>query len=388
MKLRFIACGLFLMLVDAYLDNMRGPLLPVVTRVLSLPYGLSSWFFAAGNFASFFCVLLFIPLSHRFSDRKIAIGVCLLGIVCTMICTHVGGFVSLAVLATFWGSAVASFGAISNLLVLKGTDEKHRARYFCGLHMMYGFGSVIAPGLAGFMVESGYQWYSPLLICLPIFILLAVYFAWLFPHGSKADGVERRRFRLNRAQTIVVVTFATYVGAEVMVSAWMVTYLTDFRHLPLSLAARYLTGFFLVMGTTRLLCFLTLPPALERVVLAGSLVLSAFFFCLGHLGALWGFSLAGILGPFFPLLLARTTKAFPADAHNLTIAVLAGLQVALVPCHLLLGGVTDRLGIEASYLLSLPLIGITLAGLWLYTRAEAGALGLSRAGTPVYPRAR
>ncbi len=383
MRPKYIVCGLLLMLVDAYLDNIRGPILPVLSRALSLPYGLSSWFFAAGNFASVFCTFLMIPLSHRFGDRKLAGGICALGVVCALLGASVHGFGSLVVLAAIWGSTVAMFGTVANLLVLKGTDAARRARYFCGLHMMYGFGSVVAPGAVGAILGAGHVWYTPLLICSPVFVVMTGYFFLRFPREARSEAVEKKPFRLNRPQAVALFTFSFYVGAEVMASAWMVSYLVESLHLPLPIAARYLTGFFLAMGVTRALCFVSLPAALESIVLAGSLFFSGLFFTLGHLGFLWAFPLAGVLGPFFPLLLARVSRSFPEESHNLTIGILTCVQLTLVACHLALGGSTDRLGIDTAYWFPLPLLAVTLGSLCVYMGMETG---VSIPGLPVSSR--
>lgn len=361
MRNQYVGSGLFLMLVCAYLDNVRGPLLPVLSRELGLPYGMSSWFFVAGNFASVFCTFLLIPLSRLYGDRALAASICALGTLSVVVATRIEGFPSLVVAASLWGSTVSLFGAISNVLILKGTDVSRRARFFCGLHMMYGFGSLAGPGIVGALLAAGWTWRAPLWWLAPVFLASTAWVLFTFPSGRDHGEMPPGAARLSPVQVKILLGFCAYVAGEVLISTWMTAYLTDVRKLPIATAASYLTGFFLTMGATRALCFLSLPPGLELFVLRASLVLSGALFALGHAGHLWAFPLSGVLGPFFPLYMARMSREYPAQSRALTLWVLTSVQLTLVLFQLFLGSFADRVGLATAYWLPLVMLGVTLA---------------------------
>jgi hypothetical protein len=125
------------------------------------------------------------------------------------------------------------------------------------------------------------------------------------------------------------------------------------------------------MGITRLLCFLSLSARLETKLMLGCLAFAAGFFVLGHGGFLWGFCLAGVLGPFFPLLLARISRVFPEVAAKLTIWVLTVVQGTLAVLHLTVGWLTDRWGITHAYQLPAFFLLLALGTVAIYLWAEA-----------------
>lgn len=370
MRWNYVICGLLILLVSSYLDSVRGPLLPVLNHALSLSYSESSWFLIAGNFAAVFSTFLLLPLIHRYGSKTITIGICVLGVVGAASSLVVTDFYRMLLLAVLLGSAIATAGAICNLLVFKGTDLVHRSRMLCGLHMMYGFGSFLAPTVAGHVLTAGFSWPTVVIVSVPFFAGLGV-FAWLgFPREAGTGGAAPVHGRFTPLQILTIVTFVIYVAAEVLTSVWMVPYLVEVRKLSLLSATSYLSLFFLTMGLSRFLCFFSLKPQHESMVLCGALIFYGFFFTLGHAGYGWALPLTGIVGPFYPLYLARVSRRFSEQAARLTLWILACVQLSLAVAQFFVGRLADAWGLQKAYFLPLILMSLAFCCLLVYVQSE------------------
>lgn len=370
MQWNFIFCGVLALFFGAYLDSIRGPLLPVLTREFSLTYSETSWFLIAGNIAAFFANLLLIPLYAKWGERAVTRWLCWLGLFTTGFAFLIQNYLLLLILAVLIGSTISTLGVACNLLAMKGTSPTYRARVLCGLHMMFGVGSLLAPGCLGLFLDRGIHWPSTLLpFAAGMFGLAAA--VGLLPNdraGTAAPVISAKR--PSRAQWVILASFGIYVCAEVMMSVWMMPYLVEFKHLTVVQGAPYVSGFFLAIAVTRFLCLVFLSPRFETTVLVGSLVAACGFFAAGHAGWLPGLALSGVLGPFFPLFLARVSRTFETQITRLTIWSLATVQGSLALCHLLTGYLTDQVGIQKSYGLPFALLGITVGLFFLYVSEE------------------
>lgn len=353
--------------MSSYLDTVRGPLLPVLTQSLGLKYSESSWFLVLGNIAAIAMTFLMVPLVRWMGEKKLALLILSFAILAVCDAFWVDQFSALLYFALLLGAAVSTAGAVTNLLVIRGSEARLRSHMLCALHLMYGLGSLVAPFVVKWGVANGISWRWLITGVIPALAGLLAWVAFGVPDESPAPPrVERVRGRDLWLQLVVVVAFALYVGGEVTLSMWMVTYLVDFRHLPLTEAASYASGFFVVMSITRFFCVFYLPSSGDGKVLWGSLVLCCIFFVCGHLGWTLGFSLAGILGPYFPLFLSKAGREFPETSRTLTLWILSCMQVTLALCHWLVGRFTDLVGIETTYWLPLVLMALAMVALFFY----------------------
>ncbi len=370
MRWGFVISGLLVLVIEAFFDNVRGPLIPVFTQTLNIDYSKASLFVVWGCFLAVFFTLLLLPLMAKYPLRKISLSLCALSAIAVGFSFLVRGFLTLNFFAVIVGAVVALMGVLCNILVVEGTDLHHRSRAMCMLHMMYGFGSLVAPLVVRFFLERGINWPWVFVAILPVIILTSILLRVSLPAQEKDRVQVSLSAHLTALQWMIVVTFSIYVSGEVMTSMWMVTYLVESQSLSVAQAAPYLSGFFLVMALSRGLCFLSLRPSLEGIVLGLSLVLALFFFILGRSGHLWAFPLVGLLGPYFPLYLSRISRSFPEEAHRLTVWILSAMQLALGLFHLFVGKLTDKLGVHVAYWLPPVLFVAALGLLLLFFRAE------------------
>jgi len=261
-------------------------------------------------------------------------------------------------------------GTVANLLVLKGSPPSHQSRNLCGLHVMFTLGALLSPVAISLGLKRNLDW--PWLqggIAYPLFGLVILLLLTI-RNGEKKEAIVPQTAKLSKIQWVLLFAFASYVGAEVLTTLWMVTYLFEYRDLTIIQASKYLTGFFAMMFLSRLICFFSLKPEWERKIMIGSLVTAAFCFILGHLGWLWAFCLAGLMGPYFPLFLGRITRSFPEQWRSLTVWIITSIQVVLVIIHLTVGMLTDKVGIANAYVLPVILISMALTSLVIYFEWE------------------
>ncbi len=360
-----VLCGLALLFAESYLDNIRGPLLPVLRDVLGLSHTRASWFLIGGNFASVLATFALIPLTRHYNDRSITMGIAIVAVLTATLAPLVNSGLSLTFLGISLGAIVAMAGAMSNLWVFHGTSLQDRGRFLCSLHMMYGFGSLVGPLSAGDFQSLGRAWYLGLLVSIPAFLSLGLsLFFFYSPKEGHSEAVSMA-FRPRLPQWLAILAFTAYATGETLLSTWLSSYLIEARGLTHLQSTYYVCGFFLVMGLTRAVCFFS-TVSIERYLLWGSLFLGCGLFLIGRAGWLPAFCLAGILGPYFPLFLARTSRVFPEEARPLTLAILTAMQLSLAFCHLTVGELSDRIGIAAAYWLPFILIVVGMAMVFLF----------------------
>jgi len=381
--------GLLLMLSASYLDNVRGVILPVITRQLKINYADGSWFLVAGNWAAMVFTLCLLPLVKKVGDRRLALMASTLAVVVVSLAGQISSFHSLLVFAFVLGGSIAAMGTISNLLTMNGASPDILSRTLSGMHVMYGVGSLLAPLVTAPMLARGMPW--PLVVLAPLPLLGGVIFLNFKvtrPAGESRGDQKSHESGPGRSQAglqlLLLSGFGAYVCGEVLVSMWMTTYLVEFRGMTIEAAAPYLIGFFAVMAVSRFGCFLLASERLVKPLIYFSLTVPVMFFLLGHLGFHWAFSAVGFVGPFFPLFMARITGTFPRAWRRLTILSIVTMQICLGAAHFGLGHLVDVVGAQRAFLTPIFFLLLTLGVVLTYFRREKAVLaGLSSlAGSP------
>lgn len=361
------------MLASAFIDSARGPLLPVLSHELGLPYEQVSWFLVIGYLSSMTLGRLLIPLVDRFGSKPIALIMCGLFPITAFFSKTVSGLASLIIFGALVACSASSVGSLSNLFVLNGTDPAYRARFYGILHAMYGLGSQLAPIVVGVFLARAWAWQGLFtIVCFPI-LLIALWIVFRVPGHTKEqhqDAHMPARFRWFSIQGLILLSFGIYVGAEVLGSMWMTTYLVEVRHYTVEDAAPYATGFFLCMTLTRLACFLVRNDGQERKIILGCLLVGLSAFIFGLLVHPVGFSLTGVVGPFFPLVLARMSRYFPKEAPALTLRILLMAQGTLAICHFGMGWIATHFGVAVAYCSPAVAYVFAITSISLYFRQE------------------
>jgi len=365
-----VALGFLMLLAASYLDNVRGPLVPVLAEQFKISYGTTTWFLVLGNLGAVIALFAMLPVLQLFSITSVAKSLCLLFVLLAMFLFSVSELNGLFVFATLLGSLIPVFGALANLFLIEGTHENERSKWMCALHMVYGAASLTAPIVVSKLVGNGFSWTTPFLVYVPLILLT---FGVLSKKGKRESSdisTEKSVLSLPREQWLAISIFCSYVAAEVMVSVWMMSYLKEVIQLNLQASAPYLSGFFVMMTLSRAVCFFSLNETTEKKMLFGCLILSGCALFAGYSGLLWGFVFAGVLGPFFPIFLSQCSRKFIGSSRSFTLWVLAATQISLAALNLILGRVSDGLGLGVAYQIPVYLLGFSLVLLWIFFLKE------------------
>jgi fucose permease len=367
----YVLTGFGSLALAAYFDNIRGPLLPAMAQDLNLGFTASAWFFAVGYAGATAATFGLNPALNAVSERAVMLAVCAGGLACALLAQAVGSFPVLMILAGLVGATVSVFGTMSNVLVLEGTPPPLQGRALSSLHAVYGVGSMAATAVAAFALRRGWHWswlYELALPFLALFLGLAVRrMGALPPRGVRTV----QSHRLSPLQAFVAVLFAVYVGGEVTTATWLVTYLVRERGVDAPDAALHLTGYFLALTAARLACVAFVRPERERGVLVVALAVPIAAYAVGRLTPLHeAFALMGLFGAFYPVFLARISRAFPDKWRTVTIWSIIGMNVTMAGGNLAIGRIADAAGMSPAFLVPPALLLTALAMLGLYLRWE------------------
>lgn len=376
---RFLFGGFSSLLVVAFLDNARGPLIPVLLRQLAIPYETAGLFLTVGNLAAIAATFLLGRALQRWGERRVSIWVCFLAMLPGLLAPWVDGRLLLLLLGILLGASVALLGSLCSILTVKGSPRSGAGPYVSLQQVMYGVGSLIGPLLFQALIAMDKPWWWLLTAASGTLFLLGLSFIFILPPSppQASSAISSTEAPLQLRNLLVILMFACYVGGEVLASMWMSSLLVAKQGKDPAEAARYLMYFFILLATTRFMCFLWVRPRHETKVIAVSLVLGISMSLLGQSGQSWALPAMGILGPFFPLCMARLSLRFPDNWRQMMIYVYGGMQITLALMHVTVGRVADHLGLDVAFYLS-PLFLCGALALFLATPHFRRA-GLARA---------
>lgn len=200
------------------------------------------------------------------------------------------------------------------------------------LHGAYGLGATIAPIIATSMVTKAHlEWYAFYYVMIGMSVsewVLSVAAFWTATgrvHREKhmsAAGEKRTTTRqvLREPITWLVALFLLgYVGVEVALGGWIVTFMLKVRHAENFAAGMVVTGFWLGLTVGRIVLGFITGRVGEKAAITIYLLLSLALQLLYWLvpsfiaSAIFVAFLGFFLGPLFPAAIVAATKLLPSD---------------------------------------------------------------------------
>lgn len=351
----YLFAGFASLFAAAFMDNARGPVLPVLCAQLNIPYETAGLFLMIGNVAAVLATFTMSRLLPRFGDRKAAMITSWLAVIPGIIAPFVSSKATLLSLGLMLGACVALVGSLSSILTVRGSPLQARGRYVAMQQVMYGIGSLIAPLIFSALTHAEKPWWWLFAGSSVVTLLLGFSYSRILPPEvihPVPRSQEAKTTHWNLSALLMLALFSFYVAGEVLASMWMSTLMVGHQNFRPEVAAQYQMGFFFVIGLTRFLCFLLVRPKFEVTVQVGCLILGALFGILGQQGQSWALPLMGVVGPFFPLTMARTSLKFPQTWKQILMNVHVCIQLMLAFMHVSVGRVADTLGIAQAFLLA------------------------------------
>ncbi|MDO9300667.1 MAG: MFS transporter [Anaerolineales bacterium] len=371
-----LTAGCFLsFFVFGFTDNLKGPTLPAMLVELNISYGTGGNIFFGEYFGFLIATLITGILADRFGLKSVILlaGV-FLGI-------GVGGY-------SFFQSAILLSGSLFVLglglgalelgpnAIIVSLHHERKGLYLNLMAVLHGLGSLVAPLFAGWLLSLGVSWrviyrWDILLIALFVFIFIFL----RFPKAEEKAQLDFRHipqiaFKGQLPWFYAAMTF--YVATEIGMASWLVTFLQEIRHVPVTTSNQALSLFFAMMMIGRLLGGFFV----HRIGYLRSILIMTIGGILCIVAGLFGPKEVTFLLPttgFFLSIIFPTITAAVSDTHtknaNTILGVLftfAGLGGVIGPWVIAWG--SDLFGLQVGFSIIILFISILLISIIILTQ--------------------
>lgn len=384
-------------------DGAIGALIPYLETYYSISYTIVSLVFLS-PFIGYLLAALFNNLIHHHFGQR---GVAILGPLCRLI-----GFIPMACHPPYPALPVVmlftGFGnGIEDSAWNAWVGNMRKANELLGIiHGCYGLGATIGPLIATSMVtKGGLEWYTfyyvlvgvngAELVAMTAAFWTAtkeVYRAGIAESESEADAVDvdvdeeggggneggnnkrttTRTVMRDPIPWIVAMFLLGYVGAEVSLGGWIVTFMLKVRHAEPFNAGLTVTFFWLGLTVGRVVLGFITGRIGEKLAISGYLLLCIALQLLYWLvpsfvaSAIFVSFLGFFLGPLFPAAIVAATKLLPPGYHVSAIgfaAAFGGGGAAIFPFAV--GAIAQKKGVTVLQPIVLAILVFILLMWWL-----------------------
>ena len=385
---KLITAGCFLsFFVFGFVDNLKGPLLPELLRNGDYSYRQAGTIVLAGYLGFILASLLTGVMADLVNNRSVllfaAICLCIGSIGFGTTHSYLG-------LIGFMGITGVGLGAIelgANGLIVELHSES-RGLYLNLLSTFHGFGSLLVPLYAGWLVNAGFPWQqiyaSSVLLAVPLLVVFwprkgsfsAVVIRQEEPIDISQEREQEQGCSYWRAlyrdgftwrMICFYVLIAAYVAIELSVGAWMMEYLQHERNMSVRTSSFYLSSFFVLLMLGRLLGAFVVERVDTLLAVFIAILSSSICVLFGIFGNDSIIVLLPISGFFmsivFPTVTAAVTKLHVAKTGTILGILFAfgGMGGALGPWTV--GFVSDLAGLKIGLASSLAFSVIALGAL-------------------------
>ncbi len=382
------AGAFFAFFVFGYVDNLKGPILPVLLDDLNFSYTTGGTLLLGSYFGFLIATLATGVLADRIGNKLILLAAGVLLTVGLFLFSIGNGFWSLALGMTLGGLGLGAIEVGGNNLIVEVHDAQ-RGRFLNLLGVFHGIGSFTVPVVASQLLLSDFSWRQIYQMTLVLTVMLALFFLVVrYPRrqSSGEGGLgfgALRKVGFTRSMMLYYLLIAVYVAAELGIASWLVEFLQQEKGMSLARSSFYLSLFFVFIMIGRLLgSFVVERIGYLRIMLVVSVAsivsLSAGIFGPPTLAILIPFT-----GLFFSIIFPTATAAVSHQHVKNTGAILGllfafgGLGGALGPWAM--GVANDVVGVMMGFALSIVYCLVMIVAL-LALRSMAKAQEESPAG--------
>ncbi|KAI0642731.1 MFS general substrate transporter [Trametes meyenii] len=384
-RLQFAAlcCSMF---VAGWNDGTLGPLLPRLQEVYNIGYAVVSLIFVVSCVGAIGGMCSFLYLTDRFAYGTVSLASSLLMMVAYALEAAAVPFPVFVVAYFFIGCGGAFLNSGSNVFLASVSLGKASTR-FGMLHASYGLGAMASPLISTQFARLPhwsfvYLVHIGLLVITTIMQILAFRFKSLEycaqeigqPPPDKQPGTMwtryRRAFGLRVIHLMALFAFI-YVGVEVSIGSWIVTYIINLRHggpnsgyISSGLYGGLMLGRVALMPISKLVgerrvpfLYLLLVIGLQLVVwLVPSLIADAI--CVSFVGF--------FLGPLFPIMSNHSGRIIPPDLISGALGWISSWGAAGAAVFpFITGAIASKTGIKALQPLVVALTAV-LVVIWAF----------------------
>lgn len=359
----------------AYLETLLGPAMPFIRNGLGLSFTVASLHFSAFAAGGVLVGFTGDRISRR-TGRHVVLWGGVFGMVCGVallaLSPHVAGTIAGA-FATGWFGTLA---LVANQSALSDLHAEHRTVAIAESNVAASSAAVLAPIAIGGFDAIGAGWQIAPLLGLPAFLILAWrQYGLTIPNATATSASRGAKTRLPRAYWIFWSVLFLVAAVEWCIAYWGADYLDTEVGLDNAAAATAMSVFFLAMVAGR-----TLGARLARRYPGTRLLLAALLLALIGFPIFWlapvaplsivGLFVAGIgIANFYPLTIAAAAGAAPDQADQATARLAISGAGAMLTVPLLVGGISDLVGMRWGFGVVVPLLGCAIVATMAGRRA-------------------
>ncbi|CAK3899878.1 Bypass of stop codon 6 [Lecanosticta acicola] len=361
-------------------DAAYGPLIPSLETYYGLNYTTVSLVFLA-TFPGYVLAALSSDRLHlRFGRRGLAVfaSACRLAAYIALVCHPPWAVIIVMLVFCGWGNGLLDAGWNAWVGDLNSPNE------LLGLiHALYGLGAAVAPLVASAMVDKyGLNWYDFYFIPLGLASLELLSGMAAFWKDAGADfrskntdagnaGGRTRASLKSRVTWTVAIFLLVYVGSEVSLSGWIVTFMQRVRGAQPFDSSLTSTGFWLGVTLGRVVLGFVTGRIGERWAIVGYLLLAMgleliFWLVPQFVVSAVAVALLGFfIGPMFPAAVVALSKLLPKHLHvgAISFAAAVGMGGAAV-LPFAVGAIASAAGVKVLQPIILALLAMQLL-MWL-----------------------
>lgn len=343
----FVAClSLFAL---GWMDNARGPFFPLFLKNTGLSASKGALFFALTSFVSIASAASAGFFLKRFHLKALLFSGGLMMFLSPLGLVFFANFRGSIITALFFGIGLGWTAVGQNILISLIENKSLRRRFFSLLHCFYALAAMTAP-LSLVWLHKVFQWNYLLLgvsfLCLPFLTSLLFFKA---QEKSKDVKSQVQPPSLKNPWVLLWLSFLSfYISAELILTTRLVVLAEAFGH-SFEVSSAHLFYFFLAMFVSRAIFFVfKIHWSTQRVLFICLLGIFTSFL-LGFYYESYFLSLIGFfMGPIFPVVVDQIAETWPESFDVLISRVISISSFFVVMSHILVGYLSDLLGIETS----------------------------------------
>lgn len=364
-----------LMLLQGFMDNIRGVLIPSIQAAFQVDYTSLAWIVLISILGYITATFSGGPLIDRLGQKKVIfIGFCGLGFGAFGI-AYAWNYTLLLLCIYFMGYGTGSINigasTIAPILFIK-----NQAIMMNLLHFFYGLGAAIGPRYAGIMLAANFLWRDVYHYSLLILTILGIYFLFCrFPKVEKQESQQKLSYRQiisDKNIILFALILGFYVAAEIGIANWLVTYLQQGKAVEPLKSASYLSAFFLVFTLGRFVGGFIAERLgyMYSIILYISMALGCL--ALGIFGGNYFIFMISASGFFFsivyPTMMALLIKTFNQGINSIISFVITASSLINMMGNWLVGKINDFWGVRVGFYLIPFYMTILLALVILLSR--------------------
>ncbi len=367
-KYLITAGAFFAFAVFGFMDNLKGPVLPVLLSNFNLSYTKGSTILLMLYLGFMFSILGSGFFAGKYGNVKVLLDA---GIIMAVAAAGMSKAETQGVLYPLFlliGIAMGSIEVGANGIITDIYPQKS-GKYLNNLAVFHGAGSMAAPAVAGIVLGKNIPWQSLykgsffIILFFPVVFIVALWGSQkLTIHTDQIKDDDKGSLFQAHLILLAVLIFL-YVASEIGFSSWLVDYLLKVRGFTLESGSLMLTLFWAFMMSGRFIASFIVEKAGYLKSLSIAAFLSLLVFSLGLLPVPFFAFLLPLTGLFFamifPTITALAAKFFPGIKHKVLslLFFFAGLGGLVGPW--VIGFTADRLGIAGAF----PLLVFFISGI-------------------------